>query len=443
MNCKVFLKFTKLKLKVLFLHADKDAEDREVFAMNLGEIKAVQSEQPKVVRPDVALNKQLQQDGLKQAKELQQSFANANQDISDNRKVAARVLGVSISQSLTIEGRTSDVSAKTDDDEQKAKKPLFDFEEVARNVLNFVGNVIKKAASDGAPDDKLNSLFEQARYGVSKGIKLAEDELGDKATDEVKEGIANSKASIFDGIKELETSIFDKTEKNTSIVSNSLSMQKAELSEFSVRTRDGDEVQISFGMRENTSTESFTADIGNLPGKFVYQQTTSFSMQVKGELDEGELKAIGNLVAQADDVANMFYRGNIEQAYEKALDIGYDNKELQSFALQLTKVESSQKIQKYGEVQQYSEAPNTDLKAPKAVAEYLNKVLNGMKQASEQLGSQEDFNSIINSLVNEMKDVQVPDILTAINRFHTFNAKVLEGLNIDKSELPTNEKPAE
>ena len=411
--------------------------------MNLGEIKAVQSEQPKVVRPDVALNKQLQQDGLKQAKELQQSFANANQDISDNRKVAARVLGVSISQSLTIEGRTSDVSAKTDDNEQKAKKPLFDFEEVARNVLNFVGNVIKKAASDGAPDDKLNSLFEQARYGVSKGIKLAEDELGDKATDEVKEGIANSKASIFDGIKDLETSIFDKTEKNTSIVSNSLSIQKAELSEFSVRTRDGDEVRISFGMRENASKESFTLDNGNSQSKLVYQQTTSFSMQVKGELDEGELKAIGNLVAQADDVANMFYRGNIEQAYEKALDIGYDNKELQSFALQLTKVESSQKIQKYGEVQQYSDTPSADLKAPKAVAEYLNKVLNGMNQASEQLGSQEDFNSIINSLVNEMKDVQVPDILTAINRFHTFNAKLLEGLNIDKPELPINKKPAE
>ena len=54
--------------------------------MNLGEIKAVQSEQPKVVRPDVALNKQLQQDGLKQAKELQQSFANANQDISDTSR---------------------------------------------------------------------------------------------------------------------------------------------------------------------------------------------------------------------------------------------------------------------------------------------------------------------------------------------------------------------
>ncbi|MFQ3251040.1 MAG: hypothetical protein ACI9O6_002887 [Glaciecola sp.] len=411
--------------------------------MNLGEIKTVPAEQPKVVRPDVALNKQLQQDGLKQAKELQQSFANANQDISDNRKVAARVLGVSISQTLTIEGRTSDVTSKTEDDEMKVKKPLFDFEEVARNVLNFVGSVINKAASDGADDDKLNSLFEQARYGVSKGIELAEEELGANATEEVKEGIANSKASIFDGIQRLENNIFDKSEKSGELSGESLSLQKAELSEFSVRTRDGDEVQIRFGLRESTSRESFSSDNGDSQTSLIYQQTTNFSLQVKGDLDEDELKAIGELVAQADDVANTFYRGDIEEAYNQALEIGYDNTELASFALQLTKVESSQKIQKYGEVQQYSEKPSADLKSPKAVAQYLNKVLDGLNQATEQLGSPEDFKSVINSLVNELKDVQVPDILSAINRFHTFNAKLLEGLNIEEQTQARNEKPAE
>ena len=411
--------------------------------MNLGEIKTVQTEQPKTVRPDVALNKQLQEDGLKQAKELQQSFANANQDISDNRKVAARVFGVSISQTLTIEGRTTDLTSKSEDDEMKVKKPLFDFEEVARNVLSFVGNVIKKAASDGAGDEKLNSLFEQARYGVSKGIKLAEEEIGANATEEVKEGIANSKASIFDGIQKLENSIFDKSEKSGQLVDESLSFQKAELSEFSVRTRDGDEVQIRFGLRESTSKDSFTSESGDTQTSLIYQQTTNFSLQVKGELDEDELKAIGDLVAQADDVANTFYRGDIEQAYNQALEMGYDNTELASFALQLTKVESSQKIQKYGEVQQYSEKPSADLKSPKAVAQYLNKVLDGLNQASEQLGSQEDFKSVINSLVNEMKDVQVPDILSAINRFHSFNAKLLEGLDIEKQTKALNEKPAE
>jgi hypothetical protein len=358
--------------------------------------------------------------------------------------VGARVLGVSISQTLTIEGRNRDLTSKSEDEESALKKPLFDFEEVARNVLNFVGSVIKKADADGANDEKLSSLFEQARYGVSKGIKLAEEELGETATDEVKEGIANSKASIFDGIQKLETRIFNQTDITEALLGQASTNQKAELSEFSVRTRDGDEVQIRFGMRESTTQESFTTENDSTQFNATYKQSINFSLEVTGELDDDELKAIGDLVAQADDVANTFYRGDIEKAYNQALDIGYDNKELASFALQLTKVESSQKIQKYGEVQQYSDVPSIDMKAPKAVAEYLNKVLDGLNQASETLGSQEDFKSVINSLVNELKDVQVPDILSAINRFHTFNTKLLEGLAIEPMPTTTvNEKPAE
>jgi hypothetical protein len=411
--------------------------------MNLGEIKATQSEQSKLVRPEAVLDKQLQQDGLKQARELQKTFVNENQGMSDNRKVAARVLGISISQTLTVEGRTADVTAKNQDDEQNVKKPLFDFEEVARNVLNFVGNVIKKASADGAPDEKLNALFEQARFGVSKGIKLAEYELGANATEEVKDGIAKSRASIFDGIQKLETSIINKLDESAQTDNASVSAQKTELSELLVRTRDGDEVQIRFGLLENISKGSFTSDNDSSQASFIYKQTTSFSMQIKGDLDDNELQAIGDLVAQADDVANTFYRGDIEKTYDKALNIGFDNKELSSFALQLSKVESSQKIQKYGEVQQFSESPSIDLQAPKAVAEYLNKVLDGMNQAAQKLGSQEAFKSVINSLVNEMKDVQVPDILSAINRFHAFNAKLMDSLQIDTPSIGPNKKPAE
>ncbi|MFT5544220.1 MAG: hypothetical protein ACI97K_003210 [Glaciecola sp.] len=411
--------------------ADRDVEYREVFDMNFGEIKTVQPDQAKLVRPEVSLNKQLQQDGLKQASELQQSFVKDNQNISDNQKVASRVLSISINQSLTIEGRSPDVTPKGDDSELKEKTPFFDFEEVAKNVMNFVGNVIKNSAANGAPPEKLNSLFEAARSGVSKGIKMAEGELGQNTTDEVKDGIAKSKSSIFDGIKQLENSIFDKVEGNDSIKSELFSTEKAELSEFSLRTRGGDTVSIQLGLRENVSQNRFTNEGDS--SSFVYQQTSNFSLQVKGELDESELKAIGDLIAQVDDVANTFYRGDIESAYDQALDIGFDNKELASFALQLTQVESSQKIQKYGEVQQYSENTAVDSKAPKAVAEYLNKILDAYSQSADSLGSEKDFNNVINSLVNELKDVQVPDILSAINRFHKFNAKLMEGLNTKQS----------
>jgi hypothetical protein len=34
-----------------------------------------------------------------------------------------------------------------------------------------------------------------------------------------------------------------------------------------------------------------------------------------------------------------------------------------------------------------------------------------------------EYNEIINGIVNQMEDVQVPDLLTAINRFHSFNSQ--------------------
>ena len=209
-NCKVFSEFTKLKLKVLFLCVDTDVEDSEVSVMNFSEIKSFPTEQPKQVRPEVALNKQLQQDGLKQAKELQQSFAQNNEAISDNRKVAARVLSGAINSTLSVNGQSADISPKSTEDEKENQKPLFDFEKVAKNVLSFVGGVINKAASNGDSDDKLTALFEQARTGVTMGIELAEKELGDTLNDEIAQGIAASKSSIFDGIGKLEDKVFGK-----------------------------------------------------------------------------------------------------------------------------------------------------------------------------------------------------------------------------------------
>lgn len=426
-NCKVFSEFTKLKLKVLFLCVDTDVEDSEVSVMNFSEIKSFPTEQPKQVRPEVALNKQLQQDGLKQAKELQQSFAQNNEAISDNRKVAARVLSGAINSTLSVNGQSADISPRSTEDEKENQKPLFDFEKVAKNVLSFVGGVINKAASNGDSDDKLTALFEQARTGVTMGIELAEKELGDTLNDEIAQGIAASKSSIFDGIGKLEDKVFGKSPEINASSLDFESSTKAEKSEFYVRTRDGDEVKVSFGLKEQYSSASLVSEQGNSASSTVFEQSANFSLAISGDLDDNELKAIGDLVAQADDIANTFYRGDIEEAFKQSLEIGYDTKELASFAFQLTKAESYQKVQKYDEVKNYSETA-ADLKAPKAVAQYLNKVLDGLNTANEQLENEGDFKAVINSLVNELKDVQVPDILTAINRFHSFNAKLLEGI---------------
>ncbi|MBF7074963.1 DUF5610 domain-containing protein [Glaciecola sp. MH2013] len=394
--------------------------------MNIVEVKTYQGEKQQVVRPDEVLNKKLQQDGLQQARELQQSFIAPNESISDGRSIAARVLGGAINDALELREESEEGSEKNPKSKATDNTQLFDFEEVAKNVLNFVGGVINKAASSGSSDEKLNSLFEQARFGVDKGIALARQELSNSINDDIEKGINASRDTIFDGIDKLENNIFPVAEDEQIGLNTALEAKRSELSEFYVRTRDGDEVTIQFGLSQSLDSRSFISTESGVSNT-ILKESQSFSLAISGELDDEELKAIGDLVAQADDIANSFYRGDIEKAFEDSLNVGFDNKELASFAFQLTQAESYQKVQKYGEIQQYSN-DDTDLKAPKAVAQYLNKLLDGLDQAQETLESQGDFKSVINSLVNELKDVQVPDILTAINRFHSFNAKLLEGI---------------
>jgi len=56
--------------------------------------------------------------------------------------------------------------------------------------------------------------------------------------------------------------------------------------------------------------------------------------------------------------------------------------------------------------------------------------------AESTLESNEDYNTLIGGLINEMKDVQVPDLVSAINRFHAFNQTLLNGLpqSVETSE---------
>ena len=89
-------------------------------------------------------------------------------------------------QQTSINQQQANLPAPTQNDEAEPKKGLFDFEEVARNVLNFVGGAIKNAQGKGADDEALLSLFEQATSGVLKGIDLAKKDLAGISNEEIR-----------------------------------------------------------------------------------------------------------------------------------------------------------------------------------------------------------------------------------------------------------------
>ena len=432
--------------------------------MNVGQIKAFMGDQKaeqKVdqkasVNPNEALKKQLQQEGLQQAAEFSKQQAASVSVSSSQTSIGLRVVSNSLNQSLEIDGQKPKESKDKSLEEKTTS--LFDFEKVARNVLNFVGGVIRGAANTGASDEKLSGLFSQAREGVRRGFAMAEKDLAGFMNDEIQQGITKSRDAIDTGINDLETDIFGRSEPNAVSLNSltSLSASDEKSGNLLIRTKDGDEVTFSFESlrsfqasqqvsytsqltQDQNAVESGDTDGVNFSQSISAQQTASYqyfersgiSFSLKGELDEEELDSIADLVGQVQDLADTFYSGDIDKAFDEALSLGFDDKELVGYALQLNRTTQTEVLKTYENIQHYNDDKNDNSQYGNVVspiAQYLDKMMNTFSNVENSLSSNEDYNTLIAGLISKMEDVQVPDLLSAINRFHTFNQTLLEGL---------------
>lgn len=483
--------------------------------MNINELKAFMSEKPNHLGTHSSIQNQLRDAGLRQAIGSQgNEVTMLSSKLSSNTAIGARVFNNALKQNLTLDNQGAKLPTPGPESPTKPKESLFDFEEISRNVLKFVGGAIKHAQSKGVDDKALTSLFEQARAGVLKGVAMAKKDLAGLMSDEIKTGISRSEESIEQGLQKLQNEVFGKTDSGKPGQSEKIQISqqarylRSDSGSLNVRTADGDEVQIRFEnlsefninrqlmveakaptiydnpverpgldavQPQNALTDEEPAvDQGPVPleqqsqsnpgnparasdqadneqalGKSTTQvaltesyqhfESSSFSFSVQGELDEGEIAAIGKLVTDANNLADEFFNGDMESAFNQALEFGFDEKELTSFALQLTKVEHSQSIQAYESVSHFNEEdPRGDpLKVVKPISHYLDKMLDVIEQSRQNLESGEEYDSLINGLINQMGEVHTPDLISAIQRFHTFNQRLIDGLplNLNKQSV--------
>lgn len=398
--------------------------------MNFGEIKAFLGDKPQQ-NPNVAVNKQLQEEGLKQAAEgVRAPSEAANKatatELSSQTTVGLRVYSNALEKTVEVDSKKADLP-KPDD----KPKSLFDFEKVAENVLRFVGGVITNAANKGADEEKLTSLFEQARSGVSKGIALAEKDLAGFLNDEIEEGIRKSANSIELGIQNLESRLFGTQ------IAESLYLARAsqESGELNIRTKDGDEVNIRFSDFEayQRSVQE-SEELGESRSESIFVSENKLSFSVKGELDEQELESIGQLVKDAGALTQDFFDGDVEAAFNQALDLGFDKQELVGFALQLTRQQQVEVVNAYETVSLYNEdskqRPVNAASVAEPVSDYLDKLLNVLEQSSQKLPDGNEYENLVNGLVNEVQDIGTTDLLSAINRFNSFNKQLLSNLPV-------------
>lgn len=125
--------------------------------------------------------------------------------------------------------------------------------------------------------------------------------------------------------------------------------QRQDSFEFSLTTRDGDEVTISISRSAYSDQQQLQTNDLSIQA-FELGADSAFDLSVDGDLDEQELEAINGLMGQLQSLSDEFFAGNVGQAVNQAMQLDYNSSEIQGFSLDLSQREVAQ-IATYQEVQ--------------------------------------------------------------------------------------------
>ena len=239
-------------------------------------------------------------------------------------------------------------------------------DKVAGTILGFVEKRMAMAKADGASPERLDAMLQQAKAGVEKGYGEAREELKARGflpseDGQLEKDIDAGYAAIQKGFEGVSDSISGRQPQGVEVakpastapshspgsaVPGRSEYLRAESSVIELKTRDGDTVKLSLSQVAAASAE-IKANGGSLQEVLQGVAGDQFMLNVEGELDDGELEAIGGFLKQIDSLANDFFAGDMQAAFDKALSLNVDMGEIASFAVNLTSVSYSSISQAY------------------------------------------------------------------------------------------------
>ena len=134
--------------------------------------------------------------------------------------------------------------------------------------------------------------------------------------------------------------------------------KSAESFSLSLQTRDGDTVTIAFS-REDSYRARFAAGV-NRDGEqsesaarfsIDRQHSSEFGFTVEGELDSDEIDAITRLIQDVALLAEDFFSGNLQQAFERSTQLSLDGGQLASLSLSMEQSQQYSAVATYRDVQ--------------------------------------------------------------------------------------------
>lgn len=338
--------------------------------------------------------------------------------IQDKRQAALQI----VNRTLTAAYEKIASRGQTASAEYEKNEPLT-AEKVAGNILGFIERRLQMDVADGATQEQLQARVEAGLSGFKKGFAEASEKLEALSllSPEIKTDIGKTYDLVLEGVDELRKKFIEST-LPTEVASSS--GNKGELKtattatkpasklevpnflpaatsstvgygnyeygrarefSFELTTKEGDKVTIKATSSEGLAIEAGRATRGNNSAGALNasrSSSDSFSLSVDGDLSEEELGAINDLLGRVNDLAGQFFSGNLDAAFDQAVNLGYDNEQIGSFSLNLAQVEIQQVTQAY---QSVGPARGNDDSKPNLLSDQLLPLGNFIKDLLDSL----------------------------------------------------------
>jgi hypothetical protein len=246
----------------------------------------------------------------------------------------------------------------------------FSPEKIAERISNFVAQGLQNARNEGRSEAEIQQKYEAAVAGVQKGFDEAREILGNLnfLTDDISSMIDNTEDLTFKALDGINPANSSNTPSISAYQTQAAAVERfasAETFSLDLKTQDGDTVKIVFANQSQQSSAFAYSedDSGNYSALYQLSQSqsSSFQFQVQGDLDEGELAAITNLISDVTEISNEFFNGDVQKAFDSASQFQLDKSELSSINLQLTKSQEYSAASSYRTVQNNSASPAAKL----------------------------------------------------------------------------------
>jgi hypothetical protein len=252
------------------------------------------------------------------------------------------------------------------------KEPLTTTK-AANTILGFIERRLQADVADGATQEQLKSRLDAGLEGFKKGFAEAAEQLkalsmlspeieadiGDTFK-QVTSGIDALRSKFIEGAKEGVAPVTTKSSPAPAIKApaqiNNIAVQEGlyEYAEardfrFELTTKEGDKVSI----RASSSMGMSAAAGVDANGSYTNvskSSTSNFSLSIEGDLNDDELNAINDLLGRVDKLAGQFYAGNLDDVFDKAVALGYDDQQITGYSLNLSQVQIQQVAVTYGAI---------------------------------------------------------------------------------------------